>query len=130
MNDVEGMVVRGKTSGRRLQVHAENRDTVAAANPSAPIISQKMAKTSKIRMSRMPAAASVERTQPKAAQAAEPAADPSNRVAELQVSAHLMTLETGLFCVFQTPGSAPPDAATGLPGVRITPAPGIAGRPE
>ncbi|WP_428490137.1 hypothetical protein [Rhodopila sp.] len=61
--------------------------------------------------------------------AAQPA-EASNRVAELQVSGHLMTLETGLFCVFQTPGSAPPDAATGLPGVRITPAPGLAGRPE
>ncbi len=58
------------------------------------------------------------------------AADPSSRIAELQVSAHLMTLETGLFCVFQTPGSAPPDPATSLPGVRITPAPGLAGRPE
>lgn len=57
-------------------------------------------------------------------------ADASSRVAELQVSAHLMTLETGLFCVFQTPGSLPPDAATGLPGVRITCAPGLAGRPE
>ncbi len=54
----------------------------------------------------------------------------TNRVAELQVSAHLMTLESGLFCVFQTPGSAPPDPVTSLPGVRITPAPGIAGRPE
>ena len=54
----------------------------------------------------------------------------SNRVAELQVSAHLMTLETGLFCVFQTPGSPQSDPATGLPGVRITPAPGLAGRPE
>ena len=41
-----------------------------------------------------------------------------------------MTLETGLFCVFQTPGSAPSDPASGLPGVRITPAPGLAGRPE
>jgi hypothetical protein len=57
-------------------------------------------------------------------------ADASSRVAVLQVTAHLMTLETGLFCVFQTPGSQPPDQATGLPGVRITPAPGIAGRPE
>jgi hypothetical protein len=56
--------------------------------------------------------------------------DASNRIAELQVSAHLMTLETGLFCVFQTPGSAPSDLASGLPGVRITPAPGIGGRPE
>jgi Clostridial hydrophobic W len=56
--------------------------------------------------------------------------DPSNRIAELQVSAHLMTLETGLFCVFQSPGSPPPDPSSGLPGVRITPAPGIGGRPE
>jgi hypothetical protein len=56
--------------------------------------------------------------------------DASNRVAELQVSAHLMTLEKGLFCVFQTQGSPQSDPATGLPGVRITPAPGIAGRPE
>jgi hypothetical protein len=74
----------------------------------------------------MSEAASAERTPVNASQPA----DPSNRVAELQVSAHLMTLETGLFCVFQTPGSASPDAATGLPGVRITPAPGLAGRPE
>jgi hypothetical protein len=69
----------------------------------------------------------------KAHQAAKPAAQPSEaskRVAELQVSGHLMTLETGLFCVFQTPGSPQSDPATGLPGVRITPAPGLAGRPE
>jgi hypothetical protein len=81
----------------------------------------------------MSEAASAERTVVKAAQPAQPANQPanaSNRVAELQVSAHLMTLETGLFCVFQTPGSTPPDPATGLPGVRITPAPGLAGRPE
>jgi hypothetical protein len=81
----------------------------------------------------MPEAASAEKTVVKAAQPAKPADPPpdaSNRVAELQVSAHLMTLETGLFCVFQTPGSAPPDTTTGLPGVRITPAPGMAGRPE
>ncbi len=51
-------------------------------------------------------------------------------IAELQVTAHLMTLDTGLFCIFQQPGSAATDVATGLPGVRITPAPGIAGRPE
>ncbi len=55
---------------------------------------------------------------------------PGNRVAELQVSAHLMTLESGLFCVFQAPGSPAPDPVTSLPGVRITPAPGLAGRPE
>ena len=63
------------------------------------------------------------------ASAAQPA-EASNRVAELQVSGHLMTLDTGLFCVFQTPGSATSDPATGLPGVRITPAPGLGGRPE
>ena len=53
-----------------------------------------------------------------------------SRVAELQVTAHLMTLETGLFCVFQAPGGPPPDPVTSLPGVRITLAPGAAGRPE
>jgi Clostridial hydrophobic W len=81
----------------------------------------------------MSEAASAERPVAKAKQAAQPASQPpeaSNRVAELQVSAHLMTLETGLFCVFQTPGSPQSDPATGLPGVRITPAPGLAGRPE
>jgi hypothetical protein len=81
----------------------------------------------------MSEAASAERTQVKAEPVGKPPAapsEPTNRVAELQVSAHLMTLESGLFCVFQTPGSAPPDPATGLPGVRNTPAPGIAGRPE
>jgi hypothetical protein len=66
---------------------------------------------------------------PAATKAAEPP-QPTNRVAELQVTAHLMTLESGLFCVFQSPGSPPPDPVTSLPGVRITPAPGIAGRPE
>lgn len=81
----------------------------------------------------MSEAASAEKPIVKADPSAPPANPPpeaSNRVAELQVSAHLMTLETGLFCVFQTPGSAPSDPATGLPGVRITPAPGLAGRPE
>ena len=81
----------------------------------------------------MSEATSAERTHVKAEPPGPPAtqpADGSKRVAELQVSAHLMTLETGLFCVFQTPGSAPPDPATGLPGVRITPGPGLAGRPE
>jgi hypothetical protein len=72
--------------------------------------------------------AHVKAQQPKQPRASS--ADPSRRIAELQVSAHLMALEAGLFCVFQTPGSAPPDPTTGLPGVRITPAPGIAGRPE
>lgn len=48
-----------------------------------------------------------------------PAADPG-RMAELRVSAHIMTLERGLFCVFPAPGSPPPDPITGLPGVRVT----------
>ncbi len=51
----------------------------------------------------------------------------TNPITELKVSAHLMTMEDGLFCVFNTPGSVPPDAATGLPGVRITAAPGHGG---
>ena len=53
----------------------------------------------------------------------------TNPITELKVSAHLMTMEDGLFCVFNTPGAVPPDAATGLPGVRITAAPGQGGFP-
>ncbi len=41
-------------------------------------------------------------------------------VTELKVSAHLMLLDPGLFCVFHSPGGAPADPQTGLPGVRIT----------
>lgn len=48
-------------------------------------------------------------------------------ITELKVSGHLMTMEEGLFCIYNTPGSAPPDAATGLPGVRLTAAPGQGG---
>lgn len=55
---------------------------------------------------------------------------PQGQIAELRVSGHLMTLDTGLFCVFQAPGGPLPDAATGLPGVRISLPPGPAGRPE
>jgi hypothetical protein len=51
-------------------------------------------------------------------------------VAELRVSGHLMTLDTGLFCVFQAPGAPMPDPASGLPGVRISLPPGLIGRPE
>ncbi|MBS0640459.1 MAG: hypothetical protein U1E70_06180 [Acetobacteraceae bacterium] len=61
---------------------------------------------------------------------AEAAVAPNDRVAELRVTAHLMTLEAGLYCMFPTPGSPEPDPRTGLPGVRVTPAPGLAGRPE
>src|ERR1700758_2464297 len=43
-----------------------------------------------------------------------------NRVTELKVSGHLMTLDTGIFCVFQAPGSPSPNDRSGLPGVRIS----------
>ncbi len=48
------------------------------------------------------------------------------QVTELKVSAHLMRLDPGVFCIFNSPGTAAPDERTGLPGVRISlaPAPG------
>ncbi len=51
-------------------------------------------------------------------------------VTELKVSANLMTLDSGLFCIFNAPGSQPPEPATGLPGVRISLPPGPVFRPE
>ncbi len=62
---------------------------------------------------------------------AEPAqaALPGAVISELKVSGHMMRLEPGLFCVVQTP-SLHADAATGLPGVRISPAPGILADPD
>ncbi len=53
----------------------------------------------------------------------------SKLVNELKVSGHLMTLDTGLFCIVQSP-SRSLDAASGLPGVRISLPPGPQGRPE
>jgi hypothetical protein len=53
-----------------------------------------------------------------------------NRMAELKVSGHLMTLDPGVFCVFQAPGSPAGNDRSGLPGVRISLPPGPAGRPE
>src|SRR5579883_3414253 len=53
-----------------------------------------------------------------------------NRIAELKVSGHLMTLETGLFCLFQAPGSGAAGDQSGLPGVRVSLPPGPGGRPE
>ncbi len=44
-------------------------------------------------------------------------------VTELKVSGHLMTLDPGVFCIFNSPGAAAPNAQTGLPGVRISAAP-------
>jgi hypothetical protein len=51
-------------------------------------------------------------------------------ITELKVSGHLMTLEAGLFCIFNAPGSAAPDQASGLPGVRISLPPGPMYRPD
>ena len=65
-----------------------------------------------------------------AASPTESSQDSTNRIAELRVSGNLMTLDSGLFCVFQVPGSPVPDPATGLPGVRVSLAPGMAGRPD
>ena len=54
---------------------------------------------------------------------------PNKLVNELRVSGHLMTLDTGLFCIVCNPSKAA-DAITGLPGVRVSLPPGPAGRPE
>jgi len=51
----------------------------------------------------------------------------SKAITELKVSAHLMTLEAGLFCIFNSPGAPPPDKGTGLPGVRLSEPPAPAG---
>jgi hypothetical protein len=48
---------------------------------------------------------------------------------ELKVSGHLMMLETGLFAIYQPPGS-PVAGANGLPGVRISLPPGPIRRPD
>ncbi|MDE2582445.1 MAG: hypothetical protein KGL52_12495 [Rhodospirillales bacterium] len=57
---------------------------------------------------------------PAAAAAGAPPAP--QRIVELKVSGHLMTLDAGLFCIFQPPG-APVAGSAGLPGVRISAAP-------
>lgn len=53
-----------------------------------------------------------------------------NGIAELKVSGHLMTLDTGLFCISPAPGSPATNERSGLPGVRISLPPRPAGRPE
>lgn len=64
----------------------------------------------------------------------KPAPDPAGRaagsVSELRVSAHLMTLDPGIFCVVRQPGAIPEDMASGLPGVRISLPPASASHPE
>lgn len=56
-----------------------------------------------------------------------PAPDPNQAgtIQELKVSAHLMTLDAGMFCVVNEP--SPAVNADGLPGVRISPPPGGGG---
>lgn len=49
-----------------------------------------------------------------------------NRVIDLKVSGHLMTLDQGLFCVFHVPSQEPP-SPRGLPGVRLTQPPLVNG---
>lgn len=49
-----------------------------------------------------------------------------NRVVDLKVSGHLMTLDQGLFCVFHVPSQEPP-SPRGLPGVRLTQPPLVNG---
>ncbi len=45
----------------------------------------------------------------------------AGRITELKVSGNLMTLDVGLFCLFQQPGAAvAPQDGSGLPGVRIS----------
>jgi hypothetical protein len=67
-----------------------------------------------------------------AAAAATPVspASASKGVVELKVSGHLMTFDAGIYCIFNPPGSPTPDAATGLPGVRVSLPPGPASHPE
>lgn len=66
---------------------------------------------------------------PDAKTAPADAAQAQKIITELKVSGHLMTLDTGLFCIVQTPSRAL-DMATGLPGVRISMPPPPVGRPE
>lgn len=47
-----------------------------------------------------------------------------NRVIDLKAGAHVMMLDAGVYCVFHAPGQRPP-GPSGLPGVRITRAPGV-----
>ena len=64
----------------------------------------------------------------------KPASDPGGRapgsVSELRVSAHLMTLDPGIFCVVRQPGAIPEDMVSGLPGVRISLPPAASRQPD
>jgi len=57
------------------------------------------------------------------------AGNAGNRVVELRVSGNLMRLETGLYCIVNKPAPNA-DLRSGMPGVRLSPAPGVDSRPE
>jgi hypothetical protein len=61
---------------------------------------------------------------------AAPAPTAARMFTELKASAHLMTLEAGLFCIMQTPGARRGADNSGLPGVRISLPPHSALRPQ
>lgn len=68
---------------------------------------------------------------PRAVPGSAPLSAPAARMfTELKASAHLMTLETGLFCIMQTPGARRGADGSGLPGVRISLPPHSASRPQ
>lgn len=50
-------------------------------------------------------------------------------ITELSVTGRLMALDAGAYCVFHAPGTAVADAASGLPGVRISIPPAANGYP-
>lgn len=62
------------------------------------------------------------KSQPHAAPAAAPDQPQAGPIQELKVSGHLMTLESGLFCIINEANPAAM-ADQGLPGVRISPPP-------
>jgi hypothetical protein len=66
---------------------------------------------------------------PEAPAASAEQAPAQKLITELKVSGHLMTLDTGLFCIVQAPSRAA-DAVSGMPGVRISLPPGPGSRPE
>jgi hypothetical protein len=54
----------------------------------------------------------------------KPRSSPTPAVTELKVSAHIMELDAGVYCVFNSPDAALPDPANGLPGARLSLPPG------
>ena len=73
-------------------------------------------------------AAAAPQTAPQNA-AGRQAGNAGNRVVELRVSGNLMRLETGLYCIVNKPAPNA-DLRSGMPGVRVSPAPGVDSRPE